>query len=174
MQQTSLTDTCFITLPPLPPSLQLHLSQPVGGGQQQQQQVRSHAQQQPPQPRVPSGPLRPEQVAKMLSELDVVRRNVDIMNEVLTETEPGTASPDDSQLLEVSGRLELLQTSPPLSPHPPPPPSQELNNTLHQMQGRVAALIERCTDEVILGEQTTHIHLGLTIVGNHRYFTIVG
>ena len=48
------------------------------------------------------GPLKPEQVAKLLSELDVVRRNMDIMNEVLSEVEPGKETPDDMQLLDVS------------------------------------------------------------------------
>lgn len=48
------------------------------------------------------GPLKPEQVAKLLSELDVVRRNMDIMNEVLSEVEPGKETPDDTQLLDVS------------------------------------------------------------------------
>ena len=52
--------------------------------------------------RGPMGPLKPEQVAKLLSELDVVRRNMDIMNEVLSEVEPGKETPDDMQLLDVS------------------------------------------------------------------------
>ena len=52
--------------------------------------------------RAPMGPLKPEQVAKLLSELDVVRRNMDIMNEVLSEVEPGKESSDDMQLLDVS------------------------------------------------------------------------
>ena len=52
--------------------------------------------------RAPMGPLKPEQVAKLLSELDVVRRNMDIMNEVLSEVEPGKETPDDIQLLDVS------------------------------------------------------------------------
>ena len=41
-------------------------------------------------------------MAKLLSELDVVRRNVDIMNEIMTENEPGKENADDYQLLEVS------------------------------------------------------------------------
>lgn len=49
-----------------------------------------------------AGPLRPEQVAKLLSELDVVRRNMDIMNEILSEIEPGKETSDDTQLLDVS------------------------------------------------------------------------
>ena len=42
------------------------------------------------------------QVAKLLSELDIVRRNIDIMSEVMTENEPGKESPEDFQLLEVT------------------------------------------------------------------------
>ena len=43
------------------------------------------------------------QVAKLLSELDIVRRNIDIMNEIMNENQPGQESPDDYQLLEVRG-----------------------------------------------------------------------
>ena len=64
--------------------------------------------QQPPQAsrrhrsgRGPAGPLQPEQVAKLLSELDVVRRNMDLMNEIMVENEPGKESRDDALLLEV-------------------------------------------------------------------------
>ena len=45
------------------------------------------------------GPLKPEQIAKLLSELDVVRRNLDVMNELLVENDPGKESPDDFQLM---------------------------------------------------------------------------
>ena len=55
------------------------------------------------QPRGPVGPLKPEQVAKLLSELDVVRRNIDIMSEIMTETEPGKETTEDVELLDVSG-----------------------------------------------------------------------
>ncbi len=40
-------------------------------------------------------------MAKLLSELDVVRRNIDIMSEVMTQNEPGKESEDDVQLMEV-------------------------------------------------------------------------
>lgn len=40
-------------------------------------------------------------MAKLLSELDIVRRNIDIMSEIMTENQPGQESPDDYQLLEV-------------------------------------------------------------------------
>ena len=41
------------------------------------------------------------QVAKLLSELDIVRRNIDVMSEIMTENQPGQESQDDYQLLEV-------------------------------------------------------------------------
>ncbi len=75
-------------------------SAPGGSGsphppRQQQQQTRSTS------ARVPSGPLKPEQVAKLLSELDVVRNNMDVSNEIINDNEPGRESADDAQLLEV-------------------------------------------------------------------------
>lgn len=39
----------------------------------------------------------------MLSEMDVVRKNMDIMNEIMNENEPGNESPEDLELLDVSG-----------------------------------------------------------------------
>ncbi len=103
-----------VTSVPWPPQLQLTKPSSVpppsvgGGGsphppRQQQQQP-----QQPRAARVPSGPLKPEQVAKLLSELDVVRKNMDVMNEIMSEQEPGRESADDAQLLDVSGVLFLL------------------------------------------------------------------
>ena len=58
--------------------------------------------------RGPIGPLKPEQVAKLLSELDVVQRNIYIMSEIMTETEPGKETTEDVELLDVSrgGRAE--------------------------------------------------------------------
>ncbi|XP_064406991.1 TOM1-like protein 2 [Halichondria panicea] len=113
---------------------QLQLTEPssvpppsVGGGgsphppRQQQQQP-----QQPRAARVPSGPLKPEQVAKLLSELDVVRKNMDVMNEIMSEQEPGRESADDAQLLD------------------------DLNKILHSMHGRLAKLIGGCSDEIVL------------------------
>ena len=52
--------------------------------------------------RGPIGPLNPEQVAKLLSELDVVQRNIYIMSEIMTETEPGKETTEDVELLDVS------------------------------------------------------------------------
>lgn len=96
--------------------------------------------------RGPIGPLKPEQVAKLLSELDIVRRNIDIMSEIMTENEPGKESPEDFQLLE------------------------ELNRSVHSMQSRVADLIERVQDEVIL-ESTLQINdeLNSVFVRYERY-----
>ena len=55
------------------------------------------------------------QVAKLLSELDIVRRNIDIMSEIMSENQPGQESPDDYQLLEV--RLRVCHQLPTLSLH---------------------------------------------------------
>jgi hypothetical protein len=98
---------------------------PSGGSGGSSQSRRPH--------RGPIGPLKPEQVAKLLSELDIVRRNIDIMSEIMTENQPGQESLDDYQLLE------------------------ELNRSVHSMQSRVADLIERCQDEIIL-ESTLQIN----------------
>jgi hypothetical protein len=74
----------------------------------------------------PIGPLKPEQVAKLLSELDVVRRNLDIMNELLVENEPGSESEDDLLLM------------------------QEIYTTLQAMQERATLLIGRVQDEIVM------------------------
>ena len=75
----------------------------------------------------PIGPLKPEQIAKLLSELDVVRRNLDVMNELLVEKDPGKESLDDFQLMK------------------------ELHQTTTAMQEWVTGLIRRVTDEILLG-----------------------
>lgn len=71
---------------------QLQLTQPIAA-QQQPRGRRAH--------RGPIGPLQPAQIEKLLSELDTVRRNLDIMSEIMVENEPGQESEDDAQLLEV-------------------------------------------------------------------------
>jgi hypothetical protein len=111
---------------------------PSGGSGGSSQSRRPH--------RGPIGPLKPEQVAKLLSELDIVRRNIDIMSEIMTENQPGQESLDDYQLLE------------------------ELNRSVHSMQSRVADLIERCQDEIIL-ESTLQINdeLNSVFVRYERY-----
>lgn len=106
--------------------------------QQPQLQLTGQPQAPPPDPtqsrgRGHGGPLKPEQVAKMLSELDVVRRNIDIMNEIMIENEPGKETEDDMQLLE------------------------DLNRSLHAMQSRVSGIIGRVTDEIVL-ESTLQIN----------------
>ncbi|KAL5473071.1 hypothetical protein EMCRGX_G027512 [Ephydatia muelleri] len=102
---------------------QLTLTEPTPEGAPQQPAQTSRRQR---QPRAPAGPLHPEQVAKLLSELDVVRRNIDLMNEIMVENEPGKESREDAQLLE------------------------ELNKSVHSMQVRVSDLIGRVADEIIL------------------------
>ena len=104
-------------------------------------------------------------MAKLLSELDIVRRNVDIMSEIMTENQPGQESADDYQLLEVTLSLSKLAKLPVTLSS-----AQELNRSVHSMQSRVADLIERCQDEIIL-ESTLQINdeLNSVFVRYERY-----
>lgn len=61
---------------------------------------------------MPPGPLKPEQVAKMLSELDIVRQNMDIMSDIMNENEPGKENAEDLQLLDVRMANSPLIQSP--------------------------------------------------------------
>ncbi|XP_039907610.1 TOM1-like protein 2 isoform X1 [Simochromis diagramma] len=70
----------------------------------------------------------PEQIARLRSELDVVRGNVKVMSEMLTEMVPGQEEASD---------LELLQ---------------ELNRTCRAMQHRVVELISRVSNEEVTEE----------------------
>ncbi|KAK7174264.1 hypothetical protein R3I93_001460 [Phoxinus phoxinus] len=77
-----------------------------------------------------SGPItaNPEQIARLRSELDVVRGNIKVMSEMLTEMVPGQEEASD---------LELLQ---------------ELNRTCRAMQHRVVELISRVSNEEVTEE----------------------
>ena len=57
-----------------------------------------------------------------------MRRNLDVMNELLVENDPGKESADDLQLMK------------------------ELHQTTESMQERVTGLIGRVTDEIVLGK----------------------
>uniref|UniRef100_A0A1A8FA24 Target of myb1-like 2 (Chicken) n=1 Tax=Nothobranchius korthausae TaxID=1143690 RepID=A0A1A8FA24_9TELE len=70
----------------------------------------------------------PEQIARLRSELDVVRGNIKVMSEMLTEMVPGQEDVSD---------LELLQ---------------ELNRTCRAMQQRVVELISRVSNEEVTEE----------------------
>ncbi|XP_016308041.1 TOM1-like protein 2 isoform X1 [Sinocyclocheilus anshuiensis] len=82
-----------------------------------------------------SGPItaNPEQIARLRSELDVVRGNIKVMSEMLTELVPGQEDASD---------LELLQ---------------ELNRTCRAMQHRVVELISRVSNEEVT-EELLHIN----------------
>ncbi|XP_072124465.1 TOM1-like protein 2 isoform X2 [Mobula birostris] len=69
-----------------------------------------------------------EQLARLRSELDVVRGNTKVMSEMLTETVPGEENQSD---------LELLQ---------------ELNRTCRAMQQRIVELLSNVTNEEITKE----------------------
>ncbi|KAM8723427.1 TOM1-like protein 2 isoform 1-T1 [Acanthopagrus schlegelii] len=86
------------------------------------------------EPQMPS-PITatPEQIARLRSELDVVRGNTKVMSEMLTEMVPGQEDPSD---------LELLQ---------------ELNRTCRVMQQRVVELISRVSNEEVT-EELLHVN----------------
>uniref|UniRef100_A0A8C3AP86 Target of myb1 like 2 membrane trafficking protein n=1 Tax=Cyclopterus lumpus TaxID=8103 RepID=A0A8C3AP86_CYCLU len=75
----------------------------------------------------------PEQIARLRSELDVVRGNTKVMSEMLTEMVPGQETASD---------LELLQ---------------ELNRTCRAMQQRVVELISRVSNEEVT-EELLHVN----------------
>ncbi|CAG5897723.1 unnamed protein product, partial [Menidia menidia] len=81
------------------------------------------------------GPITatPEQIARLRSELDVVRGNIKVMSEMLTEMVPGQEDASD---------LELLQ---------------ELNRTCRAMQHRVVELISRVSNEEVT-EELLHVN----------------
>ncbi|XP_053193724.1 TOM1-like protein 2 isoform X1 [Scomber japonicus] len=85
-------------------------------------------------PQVPS-PITatPEQIARLRSELDVVRGNIKVMSEMLTEMVPSQEDASD---------LELLQ---------------ELNRTCRAMQQRVVELISRVSNEEVT-EELLHVN----------------
>eukprot|EP00111_Clytia_hemisphaerica_P015839 TCONS_00046788-protein len=76
-----------------------------------------------------NGPINPspEQMAKLRSELDIVEGNVRVLNEMLSELQPGK---------ENSGDYELLV---------------ELNKTCREMQKRLVSLLDRIANEEVTG-----------------------
>ncbi|XP_017540344.1 TOM1-like protein 2 isoform X5 [Pygocentrus nattereri] len=82
-----------------------------------------------------TGPIsvNPEQIARLRSELDVVRGNCKVMSEMLTEMVPGQEEASD---------LELLQ---------------ELNRTCRAMQQRIVELISRVSSEEVT-EELLHVN----------------
>ncbi|XP_029364424.1 TOM1-like protein 2 isoform X2 [Echeneis naucrates] len=85
-------------------------------------------------PNIPS-PITatPEQIGRLRSELDIVRGNIKVMSEMLTEMVPGQEDASD---------LELLQ---------------ELNRTCRAMQQRVVELISRVSNEEVT-EELLHVN----------------
>ncbi|XP_071329891.1 TOM1-like protein 2 isoform X4 [Trachinotus anak] len=75
----------------------------------------------------------PEQIARLRSELDIVRGNIKVMSEMLTEMVPSQEDASD---------LELLQ---------------ELNRTCRAMQQRVVELISRVSNEEVT-EELLHVN----------------
>ncbi|XP_062874456.1 TOM1-like protein 2 isoform X3 [Trichomycterus rosablanca] len=89
----------------------------------------------PPQVPAMTGPIapNPEQIARLRSELDIVRGNCKVMSEMLTEMVPGQEDASD---------LELLQ---------------ELNRTCRAMQQRTVELISRVSNEEVT-EELLHVN----------------
>ncbi|RVE69484.1 hypothetical protein OJAV_G00078080 [Oryzias javanicus] len=85
-------------------------------------------------PAVP-GPIMAtsEQIARLRSELDIVRGNIKVMSEMLTEMVPGQESASDRELL------------------------MELNRTCRAMQQRVVELISRVSNEEVT-EELLHVN----------------
>ncbi|KAG9328025.1 hypothetical protein JZ751_016921 [Albula glossodonta] len=88
---------------------------------------------QPPQLQTGAITANPEQIARLRSELDIVRGNTKVMSEMLTEMVPGQEEPSD---------LELLQ---------------ELNRTCRAMQQRIVELISRVSNEEVT-EELLHVN----------------
>ncbi|XP_076154526.1 TOM1-like protein 2 isoform X1 [Alosa pseudoharengus] len=90
-------------------------------------------------PQIPTmhvaGPItpNPEQICRLRSELDIVRGNIKVMSEMLTEMVPGQEDPSDHELL------------------------QELNRTCRAMQQRIVELISRVSNEEVT-EELLHVN----------------
>uniref|UniRef100_A0A671SWX0 Target of myb1 like 2 membrane trafficking protein n=1 Tax=Sinocyclocheilus anshuiensis TaxID=1608454 RepID=A0A671SWX0_9TELE len=98
-----------------------------------------------------SGPItaNPEQIARLRSELDIVRGNIKVMSEMLTEMVPGQDNASD---------LELLQ---------------ELNRTCRAMQHRIVdELIARVSNEEVT-EELLHVNddLNNSFLRYERHYT---
>uniref|UniRef100_A0A8C6XXM3 Target of myb1 like 2 membrane trafficking protein n=1 Tax=Naja naja TaxID=35670 RepID=A0A8C6XXM3_NAJNA len=116
------------SVPEIDPAANMHKSQ------SQQKVSSSTSPTSFPAPQTPplnvTGPIiaNTEQIARLRSELDVVRGNTKVMSEMLTEMIPGQ---------EDSSDLELLQ---------------ELNRTCRAMQQRIVELISRVSNEEVTEE----------------------
>ncbi|TFK10557.1 alpha-2A adrenergic receptor [Platysternon megacephalum] len=125
------------SVPEVDPAANMHVSQP--------QQKTSTSSYSSPSPTAYSAPQAPplnvtgpitansEQIARLRSELDIVRGNTNVMSEMLTEMVPGQ---------EDSSDLELLQ---------------ELNRTCRAMQQRIVELISRVSNEEVT-EELLHVN----------------
>ncbi|XP_039631890.1 TOM1-like protein 2 isoform X6 [Polypterus senegalus] len=126
------------SVPEVDPATNMHKSQ----SQQRINNAPSFTSSQPASfntPQMPAlqvtGPINvnSEQIARLRSELDIVRGNSKVMSEMLTEMVPGQEEPSD---------LELLQ---------------ELNRTCRAMQQRIVELISRVSNEEVT-EELLHVN----------------
>uniref|UniRef100_A0A8C2SUQ7 Target of myb1 like 2 membrane trafficking protein n=1 Tax=Coturnix japonica TaxID=93934 RepID=A0A8C2SUQ7_COTJA len=124
------------SVPEVDPAANMHNSQ-----SQQRMSTSSYSSPSPTaySPQAPAlnvtGPItaNSEQIARLRSELDIVRGNTKVMSEMLTEMVPGQ---------EDSSDLELLQ---------------ELNRTCRAMQQRIVELISRVSNEEVT-EELLHVN----------------
>uniref|UniRef100_A0A8U7MZZ3 Target of myb1 like 2 membrane trafficking protein n=1 Tax=Corvus moneduloides TaxID=1196302 RepID=A0A8U7MZZ3_CORMO len=125
------------SVPEVDPAANMHNSQ-----SQQRMSIGSYSSSSPTAysaPQAPAlnvtGPItaNSEQIARLRSELDIVRGNTKVMSEMLTEMVPGQ---------EDSSDLELLQ---------------ELNRTCRAMQQRIVELISRVSNEEVT-EELLHVN----------------
>uniref|UniRef100_A0A3B3T888 Target of myb1 like 2 membrane trafficking protein n=1 Tax=Paramormyrops kingsleyae TaxID=1676925 RepID=A0A3B3T888_9TELE len=111
-----------------------------------------------------------EQIARLRSELDIVRGNAKVMSEMLTEMVPGQEDPSDLELLQVCLFLINLPVlgfllhpldgtwcSTFLNSHYLPVLMQELNRTCRAMQQRIVELISRVSNEEVT-EELLHVN----------------
>ena len=75
---------------------------------------------------IPGRAMSETQVAKTLSELDMMRMNIVVLNEMMAEIEPGT---------QIPGEVDLMS---------------QLNTMLKEAQKRIVTLCERIRDDMLL------------------------
>ncbi|RLV93326.1 hypothetical protein DV515_00013476, partial [Chloebia gouldiae] len=114
-----------------------------------------------------TGPItaNSEQIARLRSELDIVRGNTKVMSEMLTEMVPGQEDSSDLELLQARGRGVALWLGKAtescrrgaLRSDIPAAALKELNRTCRAMQQRIVELISRVSNEEVT-EELLHVN----------------
>ena len=145
-----------LPLPSLPQqhSQQIQLQRPGQATDESSDTPDQPPQEAPPQThRAPRRAMSETQIAKSLSELDVMRMNIVVLNEMMAEIEPGT---------QTAGEQDLMS---------------QLSTMLKETQKRIVALCERIKDDVLLGkwkegQLTVSVGCGapsVLVVGNQKW-----